>query len=388
MQADQENTNRRHALLRAQVCCVQDQPIAALKALLPDEDLAFLALFVSPKADFQAIVAAAAVHFPHTDVVACTTAGEIGDNGYENDLIIGVGFPTVHFASQSILIEDISHQNFQSTIDSVTIERLSLRETDGDKGHSFAFLMVDGLSLQEDTLTAAIAPALREMPLFGGSAGDGVAFEKTWVALNGVVRRDAAVLTLVRTDLEARVFSIDHLTPTEEQMVVTDADPGRRIVRSINAEPAAAEYARIVGKNPDELDQFTFAAHPVVVRIGGSHHVRAIQQVNTDGELVFYAAIDEGMVLTVAKAEQIATHLESELAELSGAGALLDILGCDCILRRIEAEQVQVTRQLSQILADNKVVGFSTYGEQFGPLHVNHTMTGVALYAPTNGKDG
>ncbi|MGB0506451.1 MAG: FIST N-terminal domain-containing protein [Pikeienuella sp.] len=76
--------------------------------------------------------------------------------------------------------------------------------------------MVDGLSLQENTLKAEIAPALREMPLFGGSTGDGVAFEKTWVALNGVVRQDAAVLTLVRTDLEARVFSIDHLTPTEE----------------------------------------------------------------------------------------------------------------------------------------------------------------------------
>ncbi|MGB0506452.1 MAG: FIST N-terminal domain-containing protein [Pikeienuella sp.] len=98
-----------------------DQPIASLKALLPDEDLAFLALFVSPKADFQAIVAAAADHFPNTDVVACTTAGEIGDNSYENDLIIEVGFPAVHFASQPILIKDISHQNFQSTIDRVTI---------------------------------------------------------------------------------------------------------------------------------------------------------------------------------------------------------------------------------------------------------------------------
>jgi hypothetical protein len=28
------------------------------------------------------------------------------------------------------------------------------------------------------------------------------------------------------------------------------------------------------------------------------------------------------------------------------------------------------------------VIGFSTYGEQIGALHVNHTMTGVAIYAP------
>jgi len=26
------------------------------------------------------------------------------------------------------------------------------------------------------------------------------------------------------------------------------------------------------------------------------------------------------------------------------------------------------------------VTGFSTYGEQIGPLHVNHTMSGIAFY--------
>jgi hypothetical protein len=28
------------------------------------------------------------------------------------------------------------------------------------------------------------------------------------------------------------------------------------------------------------------------------------------------------------------------------------------------------------------VVGFSTYGEQINGLHVNQTMTGVAIYPP------
>jgi len=31
------------------------------------------------------------------------------------------------------------------------------------------------------------------------------------------------------------------------------------------------------------------------------------------------------------------------------------------------------------------VVGFSTYGEQLNAMHVNHTMTGVALYPPEEG---
>ena len=99
--------------------------------------------------------------------------------------------------------------------------------------------------------------------------------------------------------------------------MVTEADPERRIVKSINAEPAAREYARIVGKDPDQLDRFTFASHPVVVRIGAAHHVRAIQQVNDAGELVFFSAIDEGMVLTVASPQNMVDHLHNKMADLS-----------------------------------------------------------------------
>ena len=56
------------------------------------------------------------------------------------------------------------------------------------------------------------------------------------------------------------------------------------------------------------------------------------------------------------------------------------IIACDCILRRLEVEQVQGLREMSRILAGNNVVGFSTYGEQFNSVHVNQTFTGVAIY--------
>ena len=370
-----------HALRRAQVAFDESDPVAKLKAMLGPSHLALLTLFLSSDANFESIIAQAEEHFPDTDVVACTTAGEIGANGYEVGLIVGIGFPSDHFANISILIEDLENHNAQAVMDRIALDRVAVREQNEDKRQGFAFLVIDGLSRREDTLAATIAPALRDMPLFGGSAGDGLHFRHARVSLNGKICENAAVLSLVQTDHLTHVFSIDHLVPTDEQMVVTDADPERRIVKAINAEPAAREYARIVGKNPDQLDQFTFASYPVVVRIGNSHHVRAIQQVNNSGELVFFAAIDEGMVLTLAKPEPLASHLQRKLSELAAAGALTDIVGCECILRRIEAEQTQVSHQLSQILAAHKVIGFSTYGEQIGPLHVNHTMTGVAIYA-------
>ena len=355
-------------------------PVKYLKEQLGTDKLGLVMLMVTPLVDFADIVAQAEEMFPDTDVVACTTAGEISSSGYEEGLIVAIGFPEGDFATTSLLIENINDLDIQSVLSEIAIERIALQDRPLDMPFDFAFLIVDGLSLSEDTLAATIAPALRDVPMLGGSAGDGTSFQQTYVALNGVICDNAAVLTIARSKYRTRVFSLDHLEPTDQRMVVTEADPVKRIVKTINAEPAAREYARLVGKDPNQLDRFTFASHPVAVRLGDSHHVRAIQQVNENGELVFFSAIDEGMVLTVANPKNLADHLRQKLQELSKDEAPTNIIGCDCILRRIEAEQGQQSREMAEILADHKVTGFSTYGEQIGPLHVNHTMSGVAFY--------
>ena len=355
-------------------------PIRQMSEVIGPGPFSLITLFVTPNTDFAEVMREARAIYPGTDVVGCTTAGELCASGYEEDMIVGVGFPVADFVTTSLLIEDINALDVQSTIDRITLQRMSLLDRTPDFENSFAFLVVDGLSLSEDTLTATISPALRNFPVFGGSAGDGTAFQRTLVGLNERVAENSAVLTLARCRHRTHVFSLNHLVPGEVQMVVTEADPSRRIVKEINAEPAAREYARLVGKDPDQLDRFTFASYPVVVRIGDTHHVRAIQQVNEAGELVFFSAIDEGMVLTVAKPQNLADHLEAKLAELGEVETPVNIIGCDCILRRIEAEQSQQARQISRVLSASRVTGFSTYGEQIGPLHVNHTMSGIAFY--------
>ena len=54
-------------------------------------------------------------------------------------------------------------------------------------------------------------------------------------------------------------------------------------------------------------------------------------------------------------------------------------------LRRIEAQEKQLFGKISDILGRHRVTGFSTYGEQHGAVHVNQTMTGVAIYPPKGG---
>jgi hypothetical protein len=371
------------ALLTGHVSPDAQDPAADLQAQLGTAPLAQVFVFAGNRQTLERMTRAAAQAFAGALISGCTTAGQIGRAGYEDDDVVVIGLPARHFAVASVVIEDLDALSPQDLIDRLVQKRVALTKSNPAKPNGFGFLLIDGLSLREDALAAAIAPAMGTWPVFGGSAGDGFRFRRTFVAQGDALYQNAAVLTFVATDYTPHVFTLDHLEPSDMRMVVTGADPERRIVKEINAEPAAREYARIVGKDPDQLDEFTFAAHPVVVRLGDTHHVRAIQRVNEAGELVFFAAIDEGMVLTTARASDLAGHLDRELSALAPkAGATMDVLACDCILRKIEASQMQATRQVSDVLARHRVVGFSTYGEQIGPIHVNHTMTGVALIGP------
>jgi hypothetical protein len=60
-------------------------------------------------------------------------------------------------------------------------------------------------------------------------------------------------------------------------------------------------------------------------------------------------------------------------------GEVEAVLGFDCILRYIEMEQGQMLSPVSELLRRNKVVGFNTYGEQFGTMHMSQTFTGIAF---------
>lgn len=351
---------------------------ALLRALGPGP-FACVMLFISPEADLAALLAGMTIDAP---VIGCTTAGEISDEGYSEGGIVALGLPAAHFDAEMVFVEQLSSLVREEVIGRLIRARATLAARQPDWDHEFAFLMVDGLSTREDELTTTLASGLGPVPLFGGSAADGTRFRETFVIHKGRCWRDAAVLAMVRSRCRARVFNLDHLVPTQTRMVVTEADPANRIVRKINAEPAAREYARLLGKDPGQLDTFTFAANPVVVRIGGRHHVRAIQQVAPNGDLVFFSAIDEGLVLTLAEPQDMVTHLERELAELAQGTAPEAILACDCILRRMEALEKQKYGAVSSILRQNRVIGFSTYGEQLNSMHVNQTMTGVAIYPP------
>jgi hypothetical protein len=225
---------------------------------------------------------------------------------------------------------------------------------------------------------------LDDIPLIGGSAGDHMEFQRTFVLANGTAWSGRAVIALISTDIPFQIFKSDNFIPSPMKLVVTKSDPDRRTVYEFNAAPAASEYASAIGIEPNSLTPLSFASHPVVVRVGGEYFCRSIQKMNADGSLTFFCAIDDGVVLTVAQARGMVESTRATLDGIDGdLGGIDMILGFDCILRKLDAQNRQVFRAMSELYKKYNVVGFGTYGEQYQSMHLNQTLTGIAF-----GKNG
>ncbi len=86
------------------------------------------------------------------------------------------------------------------------------------------------------------------------------------------------------------------------------------------------------------------------------------------------------MVLTAARPRNPISATQDLFAETRAEiGEASVYIGFECVLRRLDAEQHQFAREMSDLYRKNNVVGFHTYGEQFRAMHLNQTLTGIAI---------
>ena len=378
--------------IRTAQSCAHDprEAVAELYDGLAQPDMALVLFFGSSRYERDELAAHIASRFAGVPVVGCTTAGEIGPAGCHDHSLTGASFAASVCTPVIGRLERLGSFRSPDGIAVAPDLRRRLAGLAGDSGeqNTFAFLLVDGLFGHEEQVAHALQQGLGDIPLVGGSAGDSLDFEGTYVYCDGRFSRDAAVLVLAATPLPLTEFKTQHFTATDERLVVTEADPARRVVHEINGLPAADEYARLLGIAPSELGPAHFAASPVVVLVDGNEYVRSIQRVEPDG-LRFYCAIDRGVVLRIARGSELVDDLEATLAGVrAGIGPPQLLLAFDCILRKLEIDQTGVRDAVSDVLRRHNAVGFNTYGEQFCGVHMNQTLTAIAFGALGESPDG
>lgn len=362
-----------------------EEAVSAARAELADGVFQHIIVFFSVKHEPEVLLKALQQNFPDVTVSGCSTAGEVGPLGMTQGGIVFIAFPEKGFRVMSEVIPDIDKGGVERA--SEIARRLRVQMITGvsraAKENIFALVLVDGLSDREEPLTAALHWSLDDMELLGGSAGDGLAFQRTALIHRGKLIRRGAILFVIETSSPFRVFKTQNFEPTPIKLVVTAADSENRIVYDLNAEPAASEYASAVGVTLDDLGPLTFATYPLVVKVGGEYYGRAIRNMNPDGSLSFLCAIDEGLVFTVGRPrDMVQSTLETLKQVDTELGGIDFVLGFDCFLRRLDAETGQLRHKVEEIYGRYGLAGFHTYGEQFNAMHLNQTLTGIAFSKP------
>jgi hypothetical protein len=349
--------------------------VAEIRHLIRQDQTQLILFFCSAAYDLAKLATELRTAFGPIPTIGCTAAGQLGLDGYAKGGLTAIslaGDLTAHpFA--------VDLATAESTVQSIADETKRMIEAHRDQ-RPFGLLLVDGLSLMEEQLASLLYRHLPSVPIVGGSAGDDLNFKQTHVYVHGAFRTHAAVFTLFLTRLPFRTIKFAHFVPTSDTLVVTHSDPDKRVVYEINGEPAAQVYANLIGVPVDKLDAPTFSMNPLVFEMGGEQYVRSIIRANPDQSLSLFCAIENGMVLSLGRGvDPPATALAAFQRVQDEIGEPALVIGCDCVLRRLEFENRGLLDTMSGIMKHNQVIGFSTYGEQCDGLHVNQTFTGLAI---------
>jgi hypothetical protein len=365
----------------------------ALEALLrelEDCDPSAVLCFAGGEQDLAAIHHEIDERFPRAAVAGCSTAGEVGLLGCTEG---GVSLMAIEGPSRAAakMVEDLRAFRFEGGLELVSGLAQGIGRELADlvvDPERFAFLVFgDGLSGMEEVLIASLATYLPGAAIVGGSAGDDFRFESTHVAANGRVASGAAVVVLLEPNVPFHAFHVHHFEATDRSLVVTDAEPEHRIVRRVDGRPALEVLCELSGIPRESFErdpQSALMSYPPVFgfRAGGEIYMRSVMSVRGT-DLLMGGATERGTILHEMRAGDLISATRTQLErEYSAVGAPAAALLFNCGGRLWEAQSAGNVDALGEVFQMIPSAGFTTYGEQCGPMQVNNTLTGLVLGHP------
>ena len=184
----------------AQSCAIEAlQAVAEFHGAVVQPDMELVIFFCSSEYDLDALAVEMNRLFAGIQVVGCTTAGEIGPAGYHQHSLSGVSFPAGSCVAVSGLLDHLSQFEIARGNDfaQALLQRFESRAPQVGPDNSFAFMLIDGMSIREEPVAHTLQYALGKIVLLGGSAGDDLKFAKTYIYSNGHFHSDSAALVLI-----------------------------------------------------------------------------------------------------------------------------------------------------------------------------------------------
>lgn len=351
-----------------------------LGAAIGNPEAVVVLLFAAPTLDADAIAAQVSEALAPTPVLGCTTAGEIGADGFHDQSVVAMSLASTGLRVGAGLVTGIGGSALsagrRATL--AAAESLGLQVEDLDPKRHVAISLIDGRSGHEEMFIAGASASARSISFVGGSASDDLTTPAARIFHDGRAHQDSGLVIMFETDVPFTTVISEHMVPTDERVVVTASDPGTRLVHELNGRPARLVYEEIVGAT--DIETPLASQHPFGYYVGGQAFVRSVMEVQGDS-LRFACAVDHGAVLRPMRpGDMVTTTSEAlEAARETVGGEVSALIAFNCLGRFLEARDTGKREQIAETLTRYPVVGFNTFGEQYNALHVNHTLTALAF---------
>lgn len=342
-------------------------------------DARVISFFHSPNHDGNVIVEALKARFPNAQIVGASTCGEFSDRGWGQGGLTALalsGAKVEKAASAFVSVDGDLDANVRAAAQELSAQLgADLRELDPTQ--HVGLLLVDSSRMREEAVNEALGNVCPLLSFVGGSAGDGMKFQQTFVYGAGRSGVGAASLLVMKLKVPFHVLKACNFEPGEKRFTVTRADPAKRIVYELDGKPAAQVYGEAIGAPPDQIDVKVALFHPLGLMIDGKPWLRSVIR-SVDGGLLFACSVREGMELEMMKNRDIVADTRQALdaAEQTLGGKVSGGLMFNCVARMVEVQVKQVEAPYYQALSRFPAAGFHAHGESWLG-HINQTLTGL-----------
>ena len=223
----------------------------------------------------------------------------------------------------------------------------------------------------------------KNIPVFGGTAGDPGTASGTKVSLNGRVCEKSTVFALIHNEKGmVRIFRENIYEPVNGHVLTaTKVNALTRTVYEYNHRPADLVYAEELGVPVDQITKY-FDTNPMGRVVGDAMYITANCALTDNHGITYHARVYENSrveVLKPADYKQIVSETMEEIKrEIPHPSCSIM---CHCLARTLlfdgEGYLQEYARTMGSVLGE--YIGFSGYGEQAGEQQFNQTMV-VAVF--------
>ncbi|MEX0587770.1 MAG: FIST N-terminal domain-containing protein [Cyanobium sp.] len=363
----------------------------ALLALQGPQSPKLVVALVAPSFEMQAIAEGLHQALPGTEVIGCTTSGEIATDGaMANALVLwALGGDAIQVCTGSGQGDDLGLRK-AATEAAHCLDQLEQRS------NTVLMMLSDGLcGDQMDVVRGAYDVAGIDVPLVGGCAGDNLAMRRTRQMHGRRVMSQSVVAAAISSDRPLGIGVSHGWIPASEPMLVTSSKGN--ILSSLEDKPALDVYLNFF--NPPKeawTDPAAFAdfaaTHPIGIRRRDKIEMRHITGFNSETrDLITVAEVPQGALAFLTEGDfdsvlnAAAKSCQSALAGLNGADPV-GLFLFDCVSRRAVFTEDRVHEETDLIASSCgriPMAGFYTYGEicrtkGAGGFH-NQTLVTLAI---------